>query len=145
METVKSITRGLILNAVILFSTMSGAAYAAPQDRLHQAPVPRCAKPVFYAQTANHKKEVEICIVTPSVSYSFGKVGAKTKKWILPFLRVIPLTNTRAIRSSVFRTLPSEMAIPTIRSQLARMMQENPLPPFMFLKVTRRPASSWQR
>lgn len=69
METVKSITRGLILNAVILFSTMSGTAYAAPQDRLHQAPGPRCAKPVFYAQTANHKKEVEICIVTPSVSY----------------------------------------------------------------------------
>ncbi|MDM2838723.1 hypothetical protein OGY69_07605 [Citrobacter sp. Cpo086] len=59
---------------------MSGAAYAAPQNTLHQAPGPRCAKPVFYAQTANHKKEVEICIVTPSVSYSFGKVGAKNKE-----------------------------------------------------------------
>ncbi|MCD9264606.1 MAG: hypothetical protein RSA84_20960 [Acinetobacter sp.] len=90
METVKSITRGLILNAVILFSTMSGAAYAVSQDRLHQAPVPRCAKPVFYAQTANHKKEVEICIVTPSVSYSFGKVGAKNKEMDI----TVPAGNT---------------------------------------------------
>ena len=80
METVKSITRILILNAVIVFSAISGAAYAVPQDSLHQAPGPRCAKPVFYAQTANHKKEVEICIATTSVSYSFGKVGAKNKE-----------------------------------------------------------------
>src|SRR5690606_5309575 len=40
----------------------------------------RCAKPVFYAQTLNHKKEVEICIVTPSVSYSFGKTDAEHKE-----------------------------------------------------------------
>lgn len=37
-------------------------------------------KPVFYAQTVNHKKEVEICIITPSVSYSFGRTGAEHKE-----------------------------------------------------------------
>lgn len=90
METVKSITRNLILNAVIVFSAMSGTVYAAPQDTLHQAPGPRCAKPVFYAQTANHKKEVEICIATSSVSYSFGKVGAKNKEMDI----TVPAGNT---------------------------------------------------
>lgn len=79
METVKSISRCLVLNAVILFSVTS-VAHAATQDTLRQAHYQRCAKPVFYAQTTNHKKEVEICIVTPSVSYSFGKVGAKSKE-----------------------------------------------------------------
>lgn len=79
METVKSISRCLVLNAVILFSVTS-VAHAATQDTPRQAHYQRCAKPVFYAQTTNHKKEVEICIVTPSVSYSFGKVGAKSKE-----------------------------------------------------------------
>ena len=79
METVKSISRCLVLNAVILFSVTS-VAHSATQDTLRQAHYQRCAKPVFYAQTTNHKKEVEICIVTPSVSYSFGKVGAKSKE-----------------------------------------------------------------
>ncbi|MFI7812249.1 MULTISPECIES: hypothetical protein [Citrobacter freundii complex] len=79
MVTVKSISRCLVLNAVILFSVTS-VAHAATQDTLRQAHYQRCAKPVFYAQTTNHKKEVEICIVTPSVSYSFGKVGAKSKE-----------------------------------------------------------------
>ncbi|PYZ81039.1 hypothetical protein DNK65_19565 [Citrobacter koseri] len=54
--------------------------HAATTDSLRQAHDPRCAKPVFYAQTMNHKKEVEICIVASSVSYSFGKVGAKNKE-----------------------------------------------------------------
>lgn len=79
METVKNISRCLVLNAVILFSVTS-VAHAATKDTLRRAHYQRCAKPVFYAQTTNHKKEVEICIVTPSVSYSFGKVGAKSKE-----------------------------------------------------------------
>ncbi|WP_244173017.1 hypothetical protein [Kosakonia pseudosacchari] len=79
METVKSISRCLVLNAVTLFSVTS-VAHAATQDTLRQAHYQRCAKPVFYAQTSNHKKEVEICIVTPSVSYSFGRVGVKNKE-----------------------------------------------------------------
>ncbi|PIJ52436.1 hypothetical protein BOM23_22165 [Erwinia sp. OLMDLW33] len=45
-----------------------------------QAEGPRCAKPVFYAQTLNHNKEVEICIDTLHVSYSFGKTGATNKE-----------------------------------------------------------------
>ncbi|MGS7254881.1 hypothetical protein [Enterobacter hormaechei] len=79
MERVKSITCNLLLNIVILF-TVTSEASAATSDKLHQAHYQRCAKPVFYAQTTNHKKEVEICIVTPSVSYSFGKVGAESKE-----------------------------------------------------------------
>ncbi len=43
-------------------------------------PVQSNDQPVFYAQTANYKKEVEICIVSPSVSYSFGKVGVEKKE-----------------------------------------------------------------
>lgn len=79
MEHVKSITCHLLLNALILFAVTSEASAATP-DTLRQAHYQRCAKPVFYAQTTNHKKEVEICIVTPSVSYSFGKVGAGSKE-----------------------------------------------------------------
>lgn len=56
------------------------AVNAATPDALLQAHHQRCGKPVFYAQTANHKKEVEICIITPSVSYSFGKTGAEHKE-----------------------------------------------------------------
>ncbi|EOW2738719.1 MULTISPECIES: hypothetical protein [Klebsiella] len=46
---------------------------------LHDAHYQHCGKPVFYAQTLNHTREVEICIVTPSVAYSFGKTGAEHK------------------------------------------------------------------
>lgn len=79
MGRVKSITCHWLLNTVILFAVTSEAS-AATSDKLRQAHYQRCSKPVFYAQTTNHKKEVEICIVTPSVSYSFGKAGAKSKE-----------------------------------------------------------------
>lgn len=49
-------------------------------DSLRQALYSRCGKPVFYAQTLDHTKEVQICIVTPSVSYSFGGVGTDSKE-----------------------------------------------------------------
>ncbi len=44
----------------------------------------------FYAQTLNHKKEVEICIITPSVSYSFGKTSTKSKEMNI----TVPMGNT---------------------------------------------------
>ncbi|CAI1963704.1 hypothetical protein [Serratia quinivorans] len=89
MEPIKCITQRLVLNAVILLSVAS-VAYAATPVALSQAHYQRCAKPVFYAQTTNHKKEVEICIVTPSVSYSFGKTGAKNKEMNI----TVPAGNT---------------------------------------------------
>lgn len=89
MKAVKSVTRRLLMSAVILFATMS-VIYAATSEELLQSHSPRCARPVFYAQTMNHKKEVEICIVTPSVSYSFGKVGAKNKEMNI----TVPAGNT---------------------------------------------------
>ncbi|MGC1026798.1 hypothetical protein [Pantoea agglomerans] len=49
-------------------------------DSLRRALHSRCDKPVFYAQTADHKKEVQICIATPSVSYSFGSIGTDSKE-----------------------------------------------------------------
>lgn len=79
MNIVKTITRHLLLSAAVLF-TAASVLHAATPDTLRQTHDPHCAQPVFYAQTMNHKKEVEICIVTPSVSYSFGKTGAKNKE-----------------------------------------------------------------
>lgn len=79
MNTLKTITRHLLLSTAVLF-TATSVLHAATTDTLRQAHGTRCAKPVFYAQTMNHKKEVEICIVTTSVSYSFGKTGAKNKE-----------------------------------------------------------------
>lgn len=64
--------------------------HAETPDAIRQAHLQRCGKPVFYAQTANHKKEVEICIVTPSVSYSFGKTGAENKEMEL----IVPASKT---------------------------------------------------
>lgn len=69
----------LLLSAGMMLASLS-AVNAGTPDALIQAHHPRCGKPVFYAQTANHKKEVEICIITPSVSYSFGKTGAEHKE-----------------------------------------------------------------
>ncbi|WP_191278987.1 hypothetical protein [Hafnia paralvei] len=66
----KSIASVLLLSTGLLLSCMHAA----------QAENQRCEKTVFYAQTANHKKEVEICIDTPHVSYSFGKTGATNKE-----------------------------------------------------------------
>lgn len=79
MNTLKTITCHLLISAAVLF-TATSVLHAATTAALRQAHGPRCAKPVFYAQTMNHKKEVEICIATPSVSYSFGKTGAKSKE-----------------------------------------------------------------
>lgn len=71
--------KALLLSAGRMLTALS-AVNAATPDALIQAHHQRCGKPVFYAQTANHKKEVEICIITPSVSYSFGKTGAEHKE-----------------------------------------------------------------
>ncbi len=69
----------LQLCAGMILASLSTANAGTP-DALIQAHHQRCGKPVFYAQTVNHKKEVEICIITPSVSYSFGKTGAEHKE-----------------------------------------------------------------
>lgn len=69
----------LLLSAGMMLASLS-PVYAATPDALVQAHNQRCGKPVFYAQTANHKKEVEICIITPSVSYSFGKTDVADKE-----------------------------------------------------------------
>jgi hypothetical protein len=69
----------LLLSAGMMLASLSAVNAATPAP-LIQAHHQRCGKPVFYAQTANQKKEVEICIITPSVSYSFGKTGAEHKE-----------------------------------------------------------------
>lgn len=69
----------LLLSTGMMLASLS-AVNAATPDALIQSHHQRCGKPVFYAQTANHKKEVEICIITPSVSYSFGRTGAEHKE-----------------------------------------------------------------
>lgn len=71
--------RTLTVAMLATLCTLS-VAHADTPDALRDAHYQRCAKPVFYAQTLNHKKEVEICIITPSVSYSFGKTGAEHKE-----------------------------------------------------------------
>ncbi|HEN4996627.1 TPA: hypothetical protein U6I48_002119 [Klebsiella aerogenes] len=67
----------LLLTGCGLTLALLPVASANTPDALHNAHYQRCSKPVFYAQTMNHKKEVEICIITPSVSYLFGKIGAE--------------------------------------------------------------------
>lgn len=75
----KHIPALLLISGGLILASLSAANARAP-DALVQAHHQRCGKPVFYAQTANGKKEVEICIITPSVSYSFGKTGAEHKE-----------------------------------------------------------------
>ena len=70
----------LLLTGCGLTLALLPVAHAGTPDDLRNAHYLRCAKPVFYAQTLNHKKEVEICIVTPSVAYSFGKTGAEHRE-----------------------------------------------------------------
>ncbi|CAI0761989.1 hypothetical protein SENE111051_11200 [Serratia nematodiphila] len=69
----------LLLSVGMMLASLSPVNAGTP-NALVQAHHQRCGKPVFYAQTVNHKKEVEICIVTPSVSYSFGRTGAEHKE-----------------------------------------------------------------
>lgn len=69
----------LLLSAGVMLASLSAVNASTPNTPV-QAYHPRCENPIFYAQTANHKKEVEICLITPSVSYSFGKTGAKHKE-----------------------------------------------------------------
>ncbi|WP_240660452.1 MULTISPECIES: hypothetical protein [Serratia] len=69
----------LLLSVGMMLTSLSPVNAGTP-NALVQAHHQRCGKPVFYAQTVNHKKEVEICIITPSVSYSFGRTGAEHKE-----------------------------------------------------------------
>ncbi|MCC4570377.1 hypothetical protein [Enterobacter hormaechei] len=70
----------LLLTGCGLTLALLPAAHADTPDALSDSHYRRSAKPVFYTQTMSHKKEVEICIVTPSVSYSFGQTGAEHKE-----------------------------------------------------------------
>ncbi|MGL5407603.1 MAG: hypothetical protein ACRDAP_02575 [Shewanella sp.] len=68
----KPITAWLLGSALafpMLAPTLTYAAETAP-----------CDNPIFYAQTATHKKEVEICLANPSVVYRFGKTGVLDKE-----------------------------------------------------------------
>ncbi|EEQ03007.1 hypothetical protein yrohd0001_2280 [Yersinia rohdei ATCC 43380] len=87
MNVLKSIVGFWLLSAGLLLPSVT-VAQADTSVSLRQTQ--RCAKPVFYAQTLNHKKEVEICIVTPTVSYSFGKISAKSKEMNI----TVPVGNT---------------------------------------------------
>lgn len=75
---------------IIFTGITSLSSYADAPESITQAFLQRCAKPVFYAQTANHKKEVQICIASPSVSYSFGKISAGSKEMDI----LVPVKNT---------------------------------------------------
>lgn len=75
---------------IIFTGITSLSSYADTPESITQAFLQRCAKPVFYAQTANHKKEVQICIASPSVSYSFGKISAGSKEMDI----LVPVKNT---------------------------------------------------
>ncbi|WP_259275186.1 hypothetical protein [Yersinia canariae] len=87
MNVLKSIVGFWLLSAGFLLSSVTLVHAEAPES-LRQTQ--RCAKPVFYAQTLNHKKEVEICIISPSVSYFFGKTGAANKEMNI----TVPAGNT---------------------------------------------------
>ncbi|CNE30955.1 hypothetical protein [Yersinia intermedia] len=89
MNILKNIVGFWLLSAGLLLSSVTLAHAEAPES-IRQTQSQRCAKPVFYAQTLNHKKEVEICIVTPSVSYSFGKTGTPHKEMNI----TVPVGNT---------------------------------------------------
>ncbi|MBS0856063.1 MULTISPECIES: hypothetical protein [unclassified Tatumella] len=69
-------------------------SYAATSNSPDQAKLHRCADPVFYAQTSDHDKEVEVCIIQSEVSYSFGQTvsGVTQQKNI-----VVPKRNTSFI------------------------------------------------
>lgn len=79
MNALKRIVGFWLLSMGCLLSSVTLAHAEAPESR-SQTQSQRCAKPVFYAQTLNHNKEVAICIITPYVSYSFGKTGATHKE-----------------------------------------------------------------
>ncbi|AJJ06556.1 Uncharacterised protein [Yersinia pseudotuberculosis] len=59
-KSIKKYRRFWLLSAGLLLSSVTLAHAEAPKPLRKTR-----AKPVFYAQTLNHKKEVEICIITP--------------------------------------------------------------------------------
>ncbi|HDR2033877.1 TPA: hypothetical protein QCF68_004737, partial [Escherichia coli] len=85
----QSIHHSLLLFLITTTFSLSGV-YAQTPDALRKKNELRCERLVFYAQTVNHKKEVEICLVSPSVSYSFGKTGAPNKEMEL----IVPTDKT---------------------------------------------------
>lgn len=89
MNVLKSIVGFWLLSAGFLLSSAT-LVHAETPESIRQTQSQRCAKPVFYAQTLNHKKEVEICIDTPYVSYSFGKTGTLHKEMDI----TVPASNT---------------------------------------------------
>ncbi|HFI1561977.1 TPA: hypothetical protein ACGPLG_000358 [Yersinia enterocolitica] len=76
----KSLVRVFLLSTGLLLSCVHAV----------QADNSRCVKPVFYAKTLNHNKEVTICMDTPYVSYSFGKTGTPHKEMDI----TVPAANT---------------------------------------------------
>ncbi|WP_261371460.1 hypothetical protein [Yersinia frederiksenii] len=89
MNVLKSIVGFWLLSAGFLLSSAT-LVHAETPESIRQTQSQRCTKPVFYAQTLNHKKEVEICIDTPYVSYSFGKTGTSHKEMDI----TVPVANT---------------------------------------------------
>ncbi len=131
----KCMKRSIQLPLIVLTSLLViPLSYATPHKDLRQAHLSRCAKPVFYAQTANHKKEVEICIVSPSVSYSFGKVGVEKKRWISLYLQTELHLLVKVIGFIASVSLLYVMVILPILSVMAVMKKVSLLAPSMSIK-----------
>ncbi len=90
-------------------------------------------------------KEVEICLVSPSVSYSFGKTGAPNKEMEL----IVPTDKTSYAsqnnRLFACRNLLSETATLPIKCQPERTMKGITSPLWMFIREQNKPVSIWQR
>lgn len=89
--------KALLLSAGMILSSLS-AANAATPDALIQAHHQRCGKPVFYAQTANHKKRSRFASSPRRYPIHSGRKAQNIRKWTLPYRQTPPRTHIRTIR-----------------------------------------------
>lgn len=87
----------LLLSAGMMLASLS-AVNAATPDALIQAYHQRCGKPVFYAQTVNHKRKSRFASSPRRYRTHSAGPAQNIRKWTSPYRQTPPRTLTRAIR-----------------------------------------------
>lgn len=87
----------LLLSAGIMPASLSPVNAGTP-DALVQAHHQRCGKPVFYAQTVNHKKRSRFASSPRRYRIHSGRQAQNIRKWTLLYRHIPPRTHTRVIR-----------------------------------------------
>ncbi len=134
----------LLLSVGMMLASLSPVNAGTP-NALVQAHHQRCGKPVFYAQTVNHKRRSKSALSPRRYRIHSAGPAQNIRKWTLPYRHTPPRMHTRATRLSACRNSQSGMATSHTRYLPGQTMKANRSRPWTCTKEHLIRVSIWRK